>query len=466
MGPSPTQSSTISKKLTWLIAGLIAGLFVVFMAGCAARDHGVADLTRLPQSPSWYQARVQGADWEVKSGFQAGLAREWRGRWFAPWLEPDPQAGAQQIKADGERFLVGPSYGETLLARRDPYYHALIKNSSWQNYPNAGWKAITTQITNLRLMPTARPAYSSDKPGDGFPFDRLQQTSLPPNTPIYVHHQSNDRAWLLVQSPLAWGWLKAGKAARMNSAQSEQWTASKLLAITRDESVVLDMEGRYVFKASMGVVLPLVGKRKGLWMALIASPDYKGRAVLQTARLDQQTAAPFPLPLSSSNVSRLADGLMGQNYGWGGLFGNRDCSAALRDIFAPFALWLPRNSFDQAHKGGRFYDLSGLDPAEKKEAILNDGIPFLTLVWMKGHIMLYIGAWQGEPLVLHNIWGVRTNNGGGIIGRTVITTLEPGKEREDLVKPEGLLINRVAGMTVLAPTSALQENRKIISRGN
>lgn len=449
------QKPTIPKALAWFLAGLLAAV----LAGCAARDHDVADLARLPQSPTWYQARVKGADWELKPGYQAGLAGDWRERWFEPWLQLDCRTGWEQIKADGERFLADRGYGENLLAREAPYYRALIENCSWQNYPSGGWKGITTRSTDLRLLPSAKPVFSSDKPGDGFPFDRLQQTSLPANTPVYVHHLSSDRAWLLAQSPLAWGWLEADKVAPMSEAQIEQWMAAKLLAITRDESVVLDLEGRYVFKASMGMALPLAGEQDDRWLALVASRDYKGRAVLRIARLEKPAAAPFPLALSAQNLARLADGIMGQSYGWGGLYGNRDCSAALRDLFAPFGLWLPRNSFDQARQTGWFYDLSGQDAEQKKNAIMEGGTPFLSLIWLPGHIMLYVGAWQGEPLVMHNIWGLRTNTGNGIIGRMVISSLEPGRERADLVRPEGLLIHRVEGMTLLAPAFALQDNR-------
>ena len=63
---------------------------------------------------------------------------------------------------------------------------------------------------------------------------------------------------------------------------------------------------------------------------------------------------------------------------------------------------------------------------------------------MKGHVGLYLGLWEGKPVILHNTWGVRltTDNpevsGRAILGRTVITTLQPGIERNDVAK-EGLL---------------------------
>lgn len=461
MGCDPRNLS-LNKTMAWLLAGLLLAL----LAGCASGGYegrDVADLTRLPQVPSWYQARVKGADWEVKPLVRETWAKEWRKRWFEPWLRPGAKAGWEKIKADGEKFLENPGYGEALLAREKPYYQALIDNCSWQKYPNSGWLAITTQNSNLRLLPSERPAFSTLEKGEGFPFDRLQQTSLPPNTPIYVHHLSHDRAWLLVQSPLAWGWLKAEKAARMSHAQIDQFMGADLLAISQDNTSILDIDEVFMFKAGLGVVLPLVGKEKRRWLVLVASKTHKGRAVLLTAQLARQAGARFPIELSAQNLARLADGIMGQNYGWGGLYGNRDCSASLRDLFAPFGLWLPRNSFDQAHKVGRFIDLSGMDAEGKKKAILEDGVPYLTLIWMEGHIMLYIGAWQDEPLVMHNTWGLRTQSGPAIIGRMVITTLEPGKERADLMRPEGLLVNRVAGMTLLAqPETVIKTDKKAL----
>ena len=70
---------------------------------------------------------------------------------------------------------------------------------------------------------------------------------------------------------------------------------------------------------------------------------------------------------------------------------------------------------------------------KKINIILEKGIPFRTLLYLKGHIMIYIGEYQGKPLIFHNTWGIKTvdffgNYGRNIIGKTVITTLEVGKE--------------------------------------
>ncbi len=89
----------------------------------------------------------------------------------------------------------------------------------------------------------------------------------------------------------------------------------------------------------------------------------------------------------------------------------------------------------------------------RKKFIKQNAIPFLTLIYLRGHIMLYIGTKDDEPLVMHNVWGgVRTRNflkeRRNIIGKTVITTLEPGIElfNADLSKT---IIQRVQGIVLL-----------------
>jgi len=79
--------------------------------------------------------------------------------------------------------------------------------------------------------------------------------------------------------------------------------------------------------------------------------------------------------LRTSLIS-LVNRLVGAPYGWGGLYGNRECSATLQDLFRVFGLWLPRNSSDQA-KAGQSIQLGGLSHAAKEELILRRGLPHL-----------------------------------------------------------------------------------------
>ena len=86
--------------------------------------------------------------------------------------------------------------------------------------------------------------------------------------------------------------------------------------------------------------------------------------------------------------------------------------------------------------------------------ILKQGIPYLTLLWMKGHIMLYMGTYEEKILVFHNFWSVGPKDWMGsrerkIVGHAAITTLQPGMELYETDTTKGNYLNYVLGMTQL-----------------
>jgi hypothetical protein len=104
----------------------------------------------------------------------------------------------------------------------------------------------------------------------------------------------------------------------------------------------------------------------------------------------------------------------------------------IRDFLLPFGIWLPRGSYDQTHSG-TVIPLNGKSPDEKARLLMGKGVPFLTLVYLKGHIMLYVGIRDGKPLVFHDLWGVSVRDSLGkdtkqVIGKAIISTLTPGSE--------------------------------------
>jgi len=89
----------------------------------------------------------------------------------------------------------------------------------------------------------------------------------------------------------------------------------------------------------------------------------------------------------------------------------------------------------------------------KKEFIIKNAIPFKTLIYLPGHIMIYVGEKNNEPLVFHNMWGVKTldsdgNYGRNIIGKAAVTTLRPGSELNNYVEKYSVL-RRIKSITML-----------------
>jgi cell wall-associated NlpC family hydrolase len=381
---------------------------------------------------------------------------------FAPWHREADRSEKEEAIARVKRYSENLGYGENKQKHARKWVEILARNANLETYPNTGFGAITVANTDLRELPTHRPHFSSfTRAGEGYPFDNLQYSAIAANTPIFVSHLSRDRAWALVVSHDGTGWVPAVDIASIDQNFVVTWENAPLIAITKDEVPLSGQDGVFRFKASFGWLFPKVGEDDENYQILIAVADENRKALIKKVSLSKKQGVIKPDRLSSSNLATLGNELLHKPYGWGGIYGNRDCSTTLKDLFAPFGIWLPRDSKDQAAQG-TFVSLKGLLPNEKEKIILRDGIPFLTLIWMKGHIMLYIGNYRGKAVVFHNLWGVRTKDHQGregrkVIGQSVISTLYLGMDLPDADRSYGDLLNRVEGMTFLVPPEKVAE---------
>ncbi|MCX5848140.1 MAG: SH3 domain-containing protein, partial [Deltaproteobacteria bacterium] len=291
-----------------------------------------------------------------------------------------------------------------------------------------------------------------------------QISSVAANTPVFVCHLSADKSWALVETSFAFGWIPVEDYARVDENFIKTWESGRYAVVIKDKTSIFDAEGNFGLRTSIGQVFPLVNETADKMEILIAVADKNNYSVIKHGFVSRQVIAPKPFPFNYLNAIKIANELIDEPYGWGGLYGNRDCSAMTRDFFATFGIWLPRHSEDQAKQVGTYIDLQGIDPEQKEKIILEKGIPYLSLLWRKGHIMLFIGEQNGRALIFHNAWGLKTidlngKEGRKIIGKAVITTLYPGKELNCL-DPEGLLIKNIAAMSILAPEKQNQQTQQ------
>lgn len=430
-------------RAMWLVVVCVA------LGACAVRHDvviggDVADVRRFPQDLAVYAGRtgadtllltpaVQSAQWER---YQRLLYGPWRG------------AGVTVSKADAFAPLAGTGYGENLLPRRAEDVAALVANSNQAAYPSRLEAGVTVRATALRAAPTALPRFNNPlRAGEGFPFDLWQYATLPPGMPVLVTHASSDGAWLFVENALVGGWL-AGQDVALVDAAFIAGYGGRLAAVTHEGAVVRDGAGRTLFVAGIGTLLP---RGAGPGEVLAPARDAQGKAVLVRGRMDAAMLADAPLPLTPGRMADIGNRLMGEPYGWGGLYGRRDCSAMLRDMFTPFGVWLPRNSAAQA-KAWSFDSLEGLAATARETAIIKGGKPFASLLWLPGHIGLYLGEYDGSAVMFHDVWGVRTQYGDQegryVLGRALVSSLRPGAELPGVPR-ENLLIARIRGMSTL-----------------
>lgn len=435
------------------------------------------DLDALPQNLATYAARANPDKPLMDPARQAGEDARFNERFFAAW-GADMQPAPESEVFEGLRNMSPAGFAENLRPWGRERWDDLAANAYKEAFGTfAPRPAITVAAAHLRRLPTNSPFFlNPGRAGEGFPFDYMQNSVLWPGTPVAVVHASRDGQWVYARTALVSGWTRTENVAVTDAAFMREWRSRPLAVIIRGNTTLPLADGRDAVTggapsvtAEVGTILPLAaaprGKRAPQGMGvpvLVPLRGADGKAVKAVAMAPAYALWQKPAPLTPANIARVGDAMMGQPYGWGGLFGFRDCSSTMHDLFAPFGIWLPRNSRAQGETGTRI-DLTALTPDEKEARIMQDGVPFFSLISMKGHVGLYLGAYplygkdgKERPVMFHNIWGLRVKKGNGkdapegraVIGKAVVTTLRPGAEHPSISSPASIL-DRISGLAIL-----------------
>jgi cell wall-associated NlpC family hydrolase len=432
---------------------LLTVLLFLLVWGGVAGGAVIRDLTDLSQDPLSYVDRNAADTPLLSAPEQARLNAESDLLYFAPWHRTEPRHTPELASWGFREYAGNPGYGRGGRPHPPDWIRKMAVNAHLDDYPQGIFPAVTVNRTDFRHLPTREPHSSYPiGPGKGYPFDNLQESSAPAGMPVLVTLVSRDRKWFLTETSHLLGWVSATNIAAVDPQFMRTWENGRYVTIVRDKTPVTGGK-RVLFRAPMGAVFPTIGEdaeRTWIWTAV---RDARGKAFLRKAAVAKKAAADKPVPFTPRHVARLARELAGEPYGWGGLGGKRDCSAMIRDLFAPFGLWLPRNSSEQA-RAGKFTSFRNLSSAEKEALIVREGAPWRTLLWTPGHIMLYIGVHQGKPLIFHNFWSIKTQDADGkkgrvIVGRAAVTTLHPGHELQSLDLPRVGILYGLEGMVFL-----------------
>ena len=376
---------------------------------------------------------------------QEKATKDYFDKYFKPWNSSKVSYSRSEAMW-GQSYKYKKVYLENHNLATAEWFDKQINNSNFDAYNLSPKKAITLENINVRVLPTNSVMFYDPKtPGEGFPFDYNQNSALKINTPIIVSHLSKDRAWAFIESGIVGGWVEIKNIAFVDDKFIKEFKTSNYYVTVKEKFPIYEPIFREYVK--VGTIFP---KKNNYF--IIAKKDDNQNAIISYVYLNDDEVEAMPLAFNSANRVRILNQLLDEPYGWGGLLNNRDCSSFTQDFFAPFGKFLHRNSKSQT-TNGKLLDVSQLSLEEKKDYIKKHGVPFSTLVYLKGHIMLYVGVKNNEPLVVHNIWSVRLKNSSGekyrhIIGKATITTLEPGKEMQDFDEDNNIL-KKVTGIVIL-----------------
>lgn len=417
----------------------------------------IDDLRKIPQDVRPFAATIR----PVSSDEQARALQNFRNHYFSPWTVP--LYNINKAADDMEKITTRNWYGENRIRITPDRIRDLLDVADLNRIPSLNQFAITVSPAFVRGLPTSKPYYEAS---DDFPFDQLQYTELKQNEPVRILHASADGAWLLIQAAFGYGWVEAAGIRLADESIRQMLIKSRQVVIVNDFSVIRDLQGKALPQPKIGTLYPLIKEEPDHWLVNVAVAGSGEYATLKTARIPKKDARPHPLPFNAENVGHIGNQLLKTPYGWGELFRDRDCSATTRDFFFPFGIWLPRNSMQQL-KTGTFLPLASLANSDKEKLLRDKGVPFRTLVHRRGHIMLYAGLADNKPVVLHNTWAIRFKPENGqeekfYIGRTVLTTLEAGKE---LPLSRGTLLDHIDGIITLPAFGSEGKQSFIPNRG-
>lgn len=427
---------------------LLSFISLFFLSACSQFNTlayaDIEDLKELPQTATAYTSSLDEnrSLYEVQSTFET--------HYFRAWHMQLPKYSQEMLLWPFKAYTPHNSFGDNLQPISQNLLDRLKDDTNMQEYSQVNAKAITTSQVSLRTLPTDKPFFNDPrKAGEGFPFDYLQESSIHMNEPLLVSHYSKDGAWAFVFTSYASGWIHTNAMVLLSDQQCQEFENTKKIAVTVDDIPLKDDKNKFLLFSKIGMELPLISETADNYFVSVIVSDIDHNAVYKHMIVPKNIATADTLALNQQNINTLVDAIIHTHYGWGGMYGERDCSSTLRDLFTPFGIWLPRNSSYQA-KIGKVISLQGLSNDDKIERIKKYGVPFETLLHKKGHILLYAGVFHDKVVVLHNMWGIHTtdgqNNGRLIVGRTVFSTLEIGKEQKYYASS---LLSKLDSMNIL-----------------
>ncbi len=306
---------------------------------------------------------------------------------------------------------------------------------------------VVLRLTNQRLLPTDMPLYAQK---DDVDFDEVQNSALDMGTPVAVVHASADKKWFYVLNDISNGWVKAEDIALGEVSEVKLFAGRENIALViRPKADIFLNEAMTDFKGfvRMGMHLPLAGIDEGKVRVTIPAKDKEGKLLLKEAFMNEADIHPGFLPYTARNIYTQAFAMLNQPYGWGDMKGEQDCSRFLQMVYATVGILLPRNSFEQAQVG-EAVNFDDKSTREYKLESLSQVQGAMTILPMKGHIMLYLGSIDGIPYAIHETSGYKQMVGDKEItyplNRVVVSDLFLGEGSR-----KGSLLKRLTKMVSL-----------------
>ncbi|MBN8431992.1 SH3 domain-containing protein [Microbulbifer salipaludis] len=353
-------------------------------------------------------------------------------------------ASSPRYRVDGSLFT------ERDYAQLD----AAVQRSAVPEQVKVRW-GVVVERASMRSYPTDTRVLKNAGDMD---LDRFQETGVFPGQRLAILHESADGEWWFAVNYHYAAWLPKRAVAIGERGAIDRWhRQSPRLTVTgaqvrtnynpvdpRTSEVVLDM----------GVSLPLlsaadvghnVNGQNPHASYIVALPvrDAQGALAFEPTLIGRaQDVTPGLLEYRPSLVLQQAFKFLGERYGWGHDYNGRDCTGFVGEVYKSFGILMPRNSGQQGKSDFAPTKRFGPeDHAARAEAIA--ALRVGDLIYIPGHVMMYIGQVDGEPYVIHDVTGLsyyQTDESmyRGTLSGVSITPLSPMRLSEEKSYIDGI----------------------------
>jgi hypothetical protein len=332
------------------------------------------------------------------------------------------------------------------------FYKAIRENMNIDQLGSSLSYGFTVKTCSLRILPTN--TMITDVSRELF-FDSLQASSLNIAVPVLISGKTIDGKWAYVIANNVEGWLETENFAVCSLDKYNFINSNKnfLVIISNKADIYLDENATKLLSFSrMGAKYNIIDEmQNGLIKIYIPFRDNNGLVADGIGYIKRSDINIGYLPYTPRIIIEQAFKLLNSPYGWGGMYGELDCSQLLCEIFATVGIILPRNSANQCKIGQSIDEFNSIkedDYTGKINTIKEKGIPGITFFRLPGHIMLYLGYENDNIYAIHSTWAYKEKIYGvdtvRLINKVTVSTLNLGNGTK-----KGSLLKRINRMNLI-----------------
>jgi len=312
---------------------------------------------------------------------------------------------------------------------------------------------------DMRTWPTKDIVF---KTRETFDLDRFQENGLFPADVVAVLHESTDGQWVFVQSYNYAAWVQKEKIVIGDRHKILQYRDAENFLIVAGGKVTTNfnpnVDAISELQLDMGVRLPLLDpdriesnidgqNSRSSYPVLLPTRGQHGELEFRTALIARnQDVSVGYMPYTRRNILHQSFKFLGERYGWGHAYNARDCSGLVMEVYKTFGILLPRNTVQQRNSpiGDNAHFGSGASAEEKLKVLAACEVG--DLLYSPGHVMLFLGNVDGEPFVIHSLYGAGWTEEDGTFQEGALNGVAVTPLTQIYVSPDETYFDQLSGI--------------------